>query len=265
MRVRVSSRTRLLGAALVAGLCWIGPATVPAIAQETTLVLPQQQRLITVSGEAEVKVVPDEVVITLGLETSDTDLAKAKQLNNDRLKGVLAVADQFKIERKYVQVDFLSIQPSWQPSRPFKVRRRAVVTLKQLDKFEEVLTRMVQNNRANSVQSIQFCTTQLRKYRDEARDLAIKAAYEKAVALTGALGAKVGKPYSIREDSSGWWSGYEPWWGDSYYGGYGRGYAMNAQVNAQVVAPGGGPSPDSLAAPGQIAVNARVTVSFELQ
>ncbi len=242
-------------------------AALPVAAQETTLVLPQQHRLITVSGDAEVKVTPDEVALTLGLETSDNDLAKAKQLNNDRLKGVLAIADQFKIDRKDVRVDFLSIQPGWQPSRPFKVRRRAVVTLRKLDKFEEVLTRMVQNNRANSVQSIQFRTTQLRKYRDQARDLAIKAAHEKAIALTGALGAKVGKPYSIREDSSGWWSWYSPWWGDSYYGGspYGGGMAMNAQVQIAASNPSGGASPDSLAAPGQIAVNARVTVSFELE
>jgi len=43
----------------------------------------------------------------------------------------------------------------------------------------------------------------LRKHRDMARQQAIRAAREKAVALAGDLGAKVGKPFSIQETSGG--------------------------------------------------------------
>jgi uncharacterized protein len=248
-------RAGLLGAST---LCLAVAMVQPTTAQVLTPI--QQPRLVSVSGDAEVRVAPDEVCLTLGLGTSDKDLAKAKQLNNDRLKGVQDIADKFKIDRKDVKVDYLTIQPSWQSNNTYKVSRRVEVSLRQLDKFDEVLTYMVQNNRANSVQSIQFRTTQLRKYRDQARDLAIKAAREKAVALTEALGAKVGKPYSITEDQSSWWSGYSPYWG-----GYGRGGSyggMNSQV--MVAAPSGGSSADKLAAPGQISVSASVSVSFEI-
>lgn len=229
---------------------------------QDALVIPQQ-RLITVTGDADVKVVPDEVLLTLGLETSDPDIARAKLLNNERVKGVLAIAKEFKIEPKYVQVDFISIDPSyWRSKNNFTVRRTLVVTIKDVSKFEALLTRMVQNNRANYVHGIQFRTTELRKYRDQARALAIKAAREKAIDLATALGVTVGKPYAIREEGSNWWSWYNPYWG----GNYGS-YAQNAQVNAQVSLNDNsmGGSSNSTFAPGQIAINAKITVSFELQ
>jgi len=37
-----------------------------------------EPRLITVTGDAEVRVVPDEVILTLGVETWNKDLAVAK-------------------------------------------------------------------------------------------------------------------------------------------------------------------------------------------
>ena len=49
-------------------------------------------RTITVSGEAEVKVVPDEVVLTLAVETHHKDLTEVKRLNDQRMKDVLAAA-----------------------------------------------------------------------------------------------------------------------------------------------------------------------------
>ena len=42
-----------------------------------------EARTITVSGDAEVRVVPDEVILTLGVETWDKDLDAAKEENDD--------------------------------------------------------------------------------------------------------------------------------------------------------------------------------------
>ena len=175
-----------------------------------------KQRLITVSGEAEIKTVPDEVVITLGLVTSDADLAKARNLNNERVKGVLTVARALRISPKYIATDFLSIDPNFGTNRRFTVRRKVVVTVKEVATWDAVLTRMVHNNRANAVQGIDFRTTKLRALRDKARNLAIVAAREKATALTGALGAKIGRVMTINEGYSGE-NSYSYW--DGGYGG----------------------------------------------
>ena len=242
---------------------WLGLVVLEAIARaEAQEVGAVKQRLITVSGEAEVKTAPDEVAITLGLVTSDADLAKARNLNNERVKGLLAVARNLKIDRKNIATDFLTIDPNFGNNARFTVRRKVIVTIKDVGKWDEALTRMLQNNRANSVQGIDFRTTNLRPLRDKARDMAIKAAREKAVALTGALGAKLGRVMTINEGYSGG-SPYSYWneWG---YGGYGGGQRQNMMQNASISS--GAPSEASgTLSPGQISVNARVSVVFEIE
>jgi hypothetical protein len=105
----------------------------------------------------------------------------------------------------------------------------------------------------NYVHGIQFRTTELRKYRDQARALAIQAAQEKASALAGGLAQKIGAPQEIQENYSNWTSWYSTRWGGS----------MTQNVTQNVS--GGAPIDDGAFAPGQISVSARVTVVFELK
>jgi uncharacterized protein YggE len=219
---------------------------------------------ITVTGDAAVKVVPDEVILILGIQTSDKDLMIAKKQNDECLKKLMDLTKQLSIDPKYVQTDFVRIQPRYTDSYTqqnfvgYFVQKTVVITLKDITKFEDLLTGALLAG-VNYVHGIEFRTTELRKYRDQARDLAIKAARDKADALAGALDRQVVKPTSIREDQIYWWSSYGSWWG----GGYGGQMSQNVVQNA-----GGGSGAEaddySTIALGQISVNARVTVTFEL-
>jgi hypothetical protein len=219
--------------------------------------------LITVSGEAEVRVVPDEVVLTLGIETNDKDLKQAKRQNDDRVKAVLALIQGYGVKPQHIQTDHISIEPRYEYDYSqeefigYFVRKTVVVTLKDISKFEDLLTGVLEAG-ANYVHGIQFRTTELRKYRDEARALAIQAAREKAVALAGGLDQEIGRPRTIQENHSGWWSWYNSWWGNRWGGG-----RMSQNVVQEVG--NGSFTPDDGLAPGQITVNAGVTVSFELK
>lgn len=221
-----------------------------------------EPRTVTVTGDAEVRVVPDEVILTLGVENWSKDLDAAKRRNDEIVQGVLAVARRYDIDAKHVQTDHVSIEPRYEDSYEQKefigyfVRKTVVVTLRDISKFEDLLSSVLEAE-ANYVHGVQFRTTELRKHRDEARALAIKAAREKAVALAGELGQEVGQPLTIREEQAGWWSWYNAWWG-SRWGG------MVSQNVVQNAGPGAYEGDGSLA-PGQISVNARVTVEFELQ
>ena len=53
---------------------------------------PAAPRLITTTGEAEVLVIPDEVILTLGVETSNKQLSLAKRENDEIVAKVLAAA-----------------------------------------------------------------------------------------------------------------------------------------------------------------------------
>src|SRR5207253_2892836 len=50
----------------------------------------QAATTISVTGDAQVNVVPDEVIITLGIETSDKVLKTAKNENDQRVAQVIA-------------------------------------------------------------------------------------------------------------------------------------------------------------------------------
>jgi uncharacterized protein YggE len=222
----------------------------------------QEPRLITVTGDAEVRVVPDEVVLTLGVETWDKNLNIAKRQNDEIVKRVLALAGEYGIAPEHVQTDYVSIEPRYRDGyyeeRDFIgyfVRKTLVITLRDLSRFEDLLSGTLDAG-VNYVQGIEFRTTELRKHRDEARALAVTAARGKAEAMATELGQSVGEPQAITEVQSGWWSGYGAWWGASWSG------AMNQNVIQEM---GGGTlTGEGSVAPGQIEVNARVSVSFEL-
>ena len=217
---------------------------------------------IAVSGTAEVRVVPDEVILILGVETSDKDLMISKRQNDERIKSLIALAKSNGIAAENIQTDFISIEPRYQDSYQqrdfigFFVRKTIIFTLKDLTKFEDVFTGALQAG-ANYVQGIEFRTTELRKHRDEARALAIKAAQEKATALAKELGQTVSKATNINESGYYWSSSYGNWWGSRY----GVGQSQNISQSAG----GGSPvSDDSTIALGQISVFATVSVTFEL-
>jgi uncharacterized protein YggE len=222
----------------------------------------QAPRTVTVTGEAEVRVVPDEVVLTLGVETWDKNLGRAKEQNDRIVAAVLALAGDHGVPAEHVQTDYVSIDPRYKngyyEERDFIgyfVRKNVVVTLRDLSAFEPLLSDALEAG-VNYVHGVEFRTTELRQHRDEARALAIEAAREKAVALAGVLDQDVGRPLAIQEQQAGWFSSYNAWWGSSW----GAGMTQN------VIQEMGGASflADSTVAPGQINVNACVSVTFEL-
>jgi uncharacterized protein len=258
----MKDRMSILGFALAALLITVTLGAAPAAAQTAPPQDRAEPRLVTVTGEAVVNVVPDEVVLTLGVESSDKQLRRAKSLNDERVKQVLAAAERLGIPAKDIQTDHISIEPRYRDNyeqRDFVgyfVRQTIEITLKDISQFENLLTDVLDAG-ANYVHGIQFRTSELRKHKDEARALAIKAAREKAVALAHELDQNVGKPYSIREDQEGWWSGYNTGWGSAG----GLGMTQNVVQNAG----NGGAEMEGALAPGQLGVTARVTVSFELE
>ena len=108
---------------------------------------------------------------------------------------------------------------------------------------------------ANEVVDVQFKTTQLRQHRDTARELAMKAAQEKARDLAGAANAQPGCVLSIDENS---WSYYGSPWGGRYQ-------AMTQNVIQNAPSSDQPPSDDGPISLGQIAVQAEVQVRFSLK
>jgi uncharacterized protein len=220
-------------------------------------------RTITVTGDAEVRVVPDEVVLTLGVETLGPELDVAKRQNDDVVKTAMDLAKQQGVKPEQIKTEYLNVEPRYRDNYDrreflgYYVRRTLVITIQDLSKFEAILASELKAG-VNFVHGVDFRTTELRKHKDTARALAIKAAKEKATALAAELGLRIGDPRTIREDQTSSWSWYSSWWG----AGWASGMAQNVSQNAA----GGsaGASLEGATAPGQISVRAQVTVSFDL-
>ena len=230
-----------------------------ALAQYTT-----RENTISVSGDAQVNVVPDKISITLGVESLDANLDAAKSANDAGCAGILAVTQTFKINPKDVQTDYISIQPRYDPNGRmtiigYTVRRSIVITLRDISKFDALLNAAVDRG-ANVVLGVQFLTSDLRKYRDQARESAIKAAKEKADLLAGALGQKAGKALTINEQQNGLWSSYDSGWGQS------NNYMRSQNVSQNMSSNGSGDNDTGATlAPGQTQVRATVQVIFQLE
>lgn len=221
---------------------------------------------ISVTGSAEVKVAPDEIRISVGVETCDADLDVAKSQHDENMTSALGFLKKAGVPDKDVQTDFVSVSPEYgnELSRTnpvvYIVRKSIEVKLTTITNLEVVLTGLL-NHGVNHVHDVDFRTTQLRKYRDQARAMAIRAAREKAEALCKELGVKCGKPFNITANE---WGGAWNYSGN-YWGGRGGGYGFNGSQN--IVQNQGAPSDsagDTLSV-GQISVSASVNVSFLIQ
>jgi uncharacterized protein YggE len=245
---------------------WAVVCVAAALCVPCSLVLgadPSQDPGITVTGAAEVLVAPDEVILTVGVETFHPDLKRAKEDNDGRTRRVLAKAQEFKIEPRHIQTSHLDMSPQYEHGdrrRRFEgylLRKTIQIVLRDVPKFEGLVSGLLEAG-ITHIHRVQFRSTQDRKHRDEARLLAIKAAREKAVDMAGALGQKVGKPLTIREESSisFYWGSNWNWWG---HGGWG------SALNVAVERGGGAPIGDAATiALGQVQIAARVTVTFKL-
>ncbi len=98
------------------------------------------------------------------------------------------------------------------------------------------------------MRNVEFRDSQIRKHRDQARAMAIKAAQEKANLLAREIGQTIGPAHSITEGAS-------------------RPSSSNFMQNTTSVISGdlSASESDSAIAPGFISVTAQVTVSFRLQ
>ena len=215
-----------------------------------------EKPLITVSGQAEINVTPDMAVFALRVVTIDKEIARAKALNDESVGKTLALAKSYKIAAEDIQTNYINIEMQYSDDEDdgkprvflgYQISKRIVLTLRDMSRIESLLSDVIKAG-VNRVEGIDFRTTQIRQHKDRARQMAIKAAQEKAIALTREIGQTIGKAYSITEVGTG----------DSSS-------SNNFLSNARGSVSGDYSDSEGTIAIGQIPVTARVSVSFELK
>jgi len=218
---------------------------------------------VSVSGDAQVNVVPDRVTILLGVETRNKNLDEASSQNDLLIRQVLAAARRLEVNVSDIQTDFIHVDLSYGQNDStmvdyYKVTKEIQIILRDVTKFEPLVSALLHAG-ANHIYGIDFSTSELRKYRDQARQLASKAAIDKANDLAAAAGMKVvGKPTSLSTYSYGGGSSYRYCCGYLYGGNMAQNVVQN-QIGT------GESGAESTIALGKIAVYASVTMTFQMQ
>ena len=211
-------------------------------------------RIISVVGTAEIKVVPNEVALTLGVDSRDKDLSVAKADNDQRMKKLLGLAHSAGVDAKNIQTSALTMGPEYSEDKApkllgYNVSQVFTVTLRDLSKYEDLMTSFLKAG-VNRVDGINFIVAEPKKYKDEARLEAVNAAREKASAMASQLGQSIAKPWEITEELN------------NDYGGLG---GMNANFLASDRRGRLAEQNESTLAGGQVTIRASVRVSFQLE
>lgn len=222
---------------------------------------------ITVTGTAEVMVVPDEIIFSLDVTKTDKDLQVAKRLNDEAVSKVLELARRFAVAPQNVKTDYISVEMKYETVRNaqrrvynedneevgtkvfrgYEVSKTVIVKLTDISRFEEFFAEALKTG-ITEVNRVSFETSRLRENKDKARDMAMRAAREKAVAMAASVGQSIGRALKITEGSA-----VNPY----------SSYSQNASSNTMSTS---GTFSESVAtfSPGAIKVEAQVTVSFLL-
>ncbi|MBF8964650.1 SIMPL domain-containing protein [Pontibacter sp. FD36] len=227
-------------------LVFLLAAMFPAMAQQQ--IMPP---LISVNGIGEVKLEPNEVVISLGVETREKTLDQARKQTDKQAAAIIAYLRKQGVDAKDIQTSFVNLQPIYSgnefgKAQPefYMAQKTMTIVIRKINRFDELLSGLYDNG-VNRIDNIYFRVSDIEKHRAEARKKAVADAKQKANALTAELGAKVGKVYSINEHSSN--------------GSPRIGYAkMSMDME---MAQSGGPS----IAGGEVTVTSNVNVSFVIE
>jgi uncharacterized protein YggE len=238
------------------------PTTEPTQESNTTC---DSSRTVQVRGTAVVNVVPDRALIQLGVQSNGRTPKEVQARNAAIISNVIKALKALGIQAKDISTDWYVIEPLYEDYdslyiKGYRIHNVIAVTMREVDKTSEAIAVAFQAG-ANQVVNVEFYTSELRKYRDQAREMAMKAAAEKARDLAKATGADTGCVLNINENSWSYFNGWN-WW----VGGNNQNlWTQNAVQNA---APSGGettPSDEGPVSMGHISIRAEVTATFSIK
>ncbi len=213
----------------------------------TTLVMAQNniKPTIEVSGEGIVRVIPDEVTISIRVENNGNNPKTLKQENDRIVSDVLSFIKSQGISDKHIKTQYIRLSKNYDyktKSYNFNANQSISVKLTDLGKYEGLMNGLLESG-INRIDGIAFSSSQKSILESEARKKAVKHAKMKAEEYAGVLNQRVGKAVSIRENPA---SGNPPPL-------YRSAMAMNDESGGQ-----------QTLAPGEMEIRVIVYISFEL-
>jgi uncharacterized protein YggE len=202
---------------------------------------------VSVTGEAEIKVVPDQVTIRATVETKGNIAIDVKKENDKQIEAVLNMIKKMNLAAADYRTQRVSLNPIFDYEKKkttYNATQSVEILLRDLSKYDELMEAIVDQG-INRIDNVTFQSSNVAQYQSEARKMAMKDAKLKAEDYVSVLGQKVGRAMIITDNSQN----YQP------QPIYARMKTMAMDESA---------TPETLAK-GEIIITANVSVSFILE
>lgn len=161
---------------------------------------------LQVTGQGSVRLLPDVVVVTLGVQTRGPDVAEAVGENNMRAQAVIEALTEAGVAAEDIQTAYFNVygQPQYdERGNPtgevtYWVDNTLRLSVRQIDQLGVLLQRALVRG-ANNVQSVTYSVEDPTAALDEARQMAIADAREQAGQLAAAGGVQIVRVLAIGE------------------------------------------------------------------
>lgn len=163
----------------------------------------QQPPLVTVNGEGKIKVTPDQVSLSVSVESKGNKAADVKKENDKKIDAVIkyikksGIADaDFRTQRVYLNDEY-----DYEKKKHNYVATQTIyILVKDLNKYDPLVEGLVDQG-VNNISGIEFRSSKADELKSEARKKAIEDARKKALDFTGALGQQLGAAYMVTDNS----------------------------------------------------------------
>lgn len=158
---------------------------------------------INVSGEGKVKVVPDQGIISIGVENTGKEAAEVKKANDAIIDKVLKFIKKNNIPQSDFQTTNVSLHKNYDYQTKkynYIANQTVTVTLKDLKMYDEFMMGITDTGITN-INGVEFKSSKIEMYEAEARKKAMLNAKQKALDYVSVLNQKVGKAILISDNS----------------------------------------------------------------
>lgn len=166
------------------------------------------QRTVSVTGTGTARLTPDIVIVTLGVQTQDPQVARAVQDNNTRASRVTEAVRAAGVAAADIQTSDFSVwsQQNYDPQGnptgeiTYNASNTLTLTLRDVSKLGDLLQSALESG-ANTVQNVAYSVADPSEALDKARLEAIQDAHDQAAQLADAAGAQLGPAFDLNEYS----------------------------------------------------------------
>lgn len=164
----------------------------------------QTQKMSTfdVTGEGKVVVIPDQAVVSMGVQETGKNLKQVQEMVNKKMASLSKSLKDLKIAEKDIKTTGYNYYPDWQNKSNYVAHATVSVVIREMDNVSPVMD-LVGSLGLDNVSGPTFGLSDelSNKTVKEARALAIDKARAKAQELSGLAGMTLGRIVNVTEGS----------------------------------------------------------------